>query len=125
MGFATAENILYIFYAGCCGATGIIRMFTAIPAHAFFAILMGYFIGRAKFAPSTHEGLFSGLGLLVAVIFHGIYDYFLFISFIPGIWIWSFVCLFIAFLISGKVIQMLQRISPFNAKKPDVKKKGD
>jgi RsiW-degrading membrane proteinase PrsW (M82 family) len=113
MGFATAENILYIFYAGGGGTTAIVRMFTAIPAHGCFAILLGYFIGRAKFAPTTHEKLFSIVGLLIAVLFHGTYDYFLFISYMPKVWIWSFVSLFVAFLISGKVIQLLQRKSPF------------
>ncbi len=116
MGFATAENLLYVFYADGGGSTAVIRMFTAIPAHAFFAILMGYFVGLARFAPSTHSVLYSIVGLIVAVIFHGTYDAFLFLSFIPGIWIWSFVCLFIAFLISGKLIQLLQRVSPFKKK---------
>lgn len=116
MGFATAENLLYIFYAGGGGSTGVIRMFTAIPAHAFFAILMGYFIGLARFAPTGYSYLYSLAGLITAILFHGTYDSFLFLSFIPGIWIWSFVCLFIAFLISGKLIQLLQRVSPFKKK---------
>ena len=116
MGFATAENLLYVFYAQGGGSTAVVRMFTAIPAHAFFAILMGYFIGLARFAPRSYAFLFSLAGLITAVLFHGTYDSFLFLSFIPGIWIWSFVCLFIAFLISGKLIQLLQKVSPFNSK---------
>jgi RsiW-degrading membrane proteinase PrsW (M82 family) len=115
MGFATAENLLYVFYAHGGGETGIVRMFTAIPAHAFFAIFMGFFVGRAKFAPRVVSHLFSTFGLIVAVLFHGLYDSFLFLSFIPGIWIWSFVTLFVAFLISGKLIQLLQRTSPFKS----------
>lgn len=117
MGFATVENILYIFYAEGGGTTGIIRMFTAIPAHAFFAILMGYFIGLAKYAPMGYSRLFSLLALIVAVLFHGLYDYFLFISFIPKVWIWSFVSLFVAFLFSGKVIYELQKGTLFKSKR--------
>lgn len=117
MGFATIENILYIFYAGGGGTTGIIRMFTAIPAHAFFAILMGYFIGLAKYAPMGYSRIFSFLALFVAVLFHGLYDYFLFISFIPNVWIWSFVSLFVAFIFSGKVIHELQKGKLFQSKK--------
>src|SRR6187549_1762521 len=45
MGFATLENILYIFQSGF--TTGVIRMFTAVPAHATFGALMGYFLGKA------------------------------------------------------------------------------
>jgi RsiW-degrading membrane proteinase PrsW (M82 family) len=47
MGFATIENIIYVFQYGF--ATGILRLFTAVPAHAAFGILMGYFLGKAKF----------------------------------------------------------------------------
>ena len=40
MGFATFENVLYVFENGV--GTAILRMFTAVPAHAMFAVLMGY-----------------------------------------------------------------------------------
>src|SRR5258706_4977673 len=52
MGFATAENIKYILIDAQPGTEyqlGILRMFTAVPAHATFAIVMGYFAGKAKF----------------------------------------------------------------------------
>ena len=47
MGFATTENLYYVLNYG--EATAILRMFTAVPAHALFAVLMGYFLGKAKF----------------------------------------------------------------------------
>src|ERR1700743_1647360 len=50
MGFATVENIEYVGQFGL--ETGVSRFFLAIPAHASFAVLMGYPVGRAKFAPS-------------------------------------------------------------------------
>ena len=82
MGFATVENIEYVRQFGL--ETGVSRFFLAIPAHASFAILMGYFVGRAKFAPSGWSGkkalwlLLKGLG--VAVLFHGSFDFFLFLQ---------------------------------------------
>jgi len=110
MGFATLENVLYVYQYGL--ATGILRMFTAVPAHATFAILMGFFLGKAKF---THRKVFffSVLSLIAAAIFHGSYDYFLFISFIPGIWVGAFVSLAIGFTLSRKAIRLHQQISPF------------
>lgn len=77
MGFATAENIMYVYEYGV--ATGIIRMFLAVPAHATFAIIMGYFMGKAKFSKSKELYLLFA-GLTWAVVFHGSYDYFLFLK---------------------------------------------
>lgn len=110
MGFATAENILYVWNGD--GGTAIIRMFSALPAHAMFAVLMGYWLGKAKF--TQRKGIYySIVALAVATLFHGVYDYFLFISFVPGIWIGSFVSLVIAFVLSTKAIRVHQQASPF------------
>src|SRR6201996_1162217 len=77
MGFATVENIEYVWQFGL--ETGVSRFFLAIPAHAAFAILMGYPVGRAKFSPQHSLSLLlRGLG--VAVLFHGSFDFFLFLQ---------------------------------------------
>lgn len=77
MGFATVENIEYVRQFGL--ETGVSRFFLAIPAHASFAVLMGYPVGRAKFAARHSLGLqLRGLG--VAVLFHGSFDFFLFLQ---------------------------------------------
>ncbi len=110
MGFATFENFLYVFQYGI--ATAVLRMFTAVPAHAMFAVLMGYFLGKAKFTHSR-EVYYSIVALLVATLFHGLYDYFWFISFVPGIWIGAIVSLFVAFVLSRKAIRLHQQASPF------------
>lgn len=109
MGFATVENILYSFSGGF--ETAILRMFTAVPAHATFAIIMGYFIGLAKFKKS--KTLYMIYGLIGAVIFHGAYDFFLFISFIPGLFIGAFISFSIAIYLSLKAIKAHQQNSPF------------
>lgn len=110
MGFATVENILYVFQYGF--TTGVVRLFTAVPAHATFAILMGYFLGLGKF---THrkESMYSLFALLVATGFHGMYDYFLFISFLPGIWTGAFAALIVALILSRRAIKLHQQSSPF------------
>lgn len=73
MGFATAENIVYIADGGL--HTAILRMFTSIPAHAAFAVLMGNYMGRAKFSKRPNTLLF--LSVLVPTIYHGLFDFFL------------------------------------------------
>ena len=77
MGFATAENIMYVYEYGV--ATGVVRMFLAVPAHATFAIIMGYFMGKARFSNKREPYLLIA-GLFWAVVFHGSYDFFLFIK---------------------------------------------
>ncbi len=110
MGFATLENVLYVYQYGL--ATGIMRMFTAVPAHATFAIVMGFFLGKAKFA-HRRVLFYSILALLSASFFHGSYDYFLFISYIPGIWMGAAISLIIGFVLSRNAIRLHQQISPF------------
>jgi RsiW-degrading membrane proteinase PrsW (M82 family) len=92
MGFAIAENIIYVINGG--GGTAIVRMFTAIPAHAVFAVIMGFFIGEAKVFSSS-RGLYSIIALLFATFAHGYYDYFLFLPFIPGLWLQTIISLVI------------------------------
>lgn len=110
MGFATLENILYVYQYGF--ATGIMRMFTAVPAHAAFAVMMGYFLGKAKFIHAK-TFYYSLLALLTATAFHGAYDYFWFISYIPGIWVGAIVSLIVGLILSRKAIQIHQQASPF------------
>ncbi|MCL7754743.1 PrsW family glutamic-type intramembrane protease [Polaribacter sp. Z022] len=109
MGFAALENVLYVFQYGV--STGITRAFTAVPAHATFAILMGYFMGKAKF--SKNRVALNISGLLLATLFHGAYDFFLFINFIPGISIGAFVSLIIGIILSKKAIKKHQERSLF------------
>jgi RsiW-degrading membrane proteinase PrsW (M82 family) len=110
MGFAALENVLYVFQHGV--ETGIARAFTAVPAHATFAVLMGYFMGKAKF--SKNRRALNLLGLLVAIIFHGAYDFFLFINFIPGTIIGAFASLLVGVFLSRKAIKKHQLNSVFN-----------
>ena len=109
MGFACLENVLYVFQYGI--TTGITRAFTAVPAHATFGILMGYFMGKAKFSKNRIQ--LNLIGLLLATLFHGAYDFFLFIDFIPGISIGAFVSLVIGVVLSRKAIQKHQLSSQF------------
>jgi protease PrsW len=110
MGFATIENIIYVFQFGF--ATGILRLFTAVPAHAAFGILMGYFLGRAKFTHRKNLQL-SIAALLTPTLFHGLYDYFWFISYVPGIWTGAIVSLMVSLFLSKKAIRLHQQASPF------------
>ena len=109
MGCATLENVLYVSQGGV--TTAILRMFTAVPAHATFAVLMGYYIGKAKF--HAGQAPWSWVGLIAATAFHGAYDYFWFISFVPGLWLGAIASLVVGIWLSRKAIRLHQEASPF------------
>ena len=81
-GFATVENILYIFGDVNRGwNVGLMRMFLAVPGHACWGVIIGYFMGQAKFKPYWVQrfGLML-IGLLIAILLHGTYDGLLFMQ---------------------------------------------
>jgi protease PrsW len=77
MGFATVENIGYVYQHGI--NTALLRMFLSVPAHGTFAVLMGYFVGKAKFIPEKRF-YYLFLGVFWATFFHGTFDFFLFLQ---------------------------------------------
>ena len=109
MGFAAVENIMYVIQGGM--EVALLRAFTAIPAHATFGIIMGYYMGKAKF--SNQRMKWNLIGLALAILFHGAYDFFLFIGFIPGISIGAFISLIIGIILSKRAIKAHQEISHF------------
>lgn len=112
MGFAATENLMYVFQGGM--EVALLRAFTAIPAHATFAIIMGYYMGKAKF--SKNRTILNLTGFFLAAFFHGTYDFFLFVDFIPGIWIGAFASLIIGIFLSRRAIIKHQSISYYKPK---------
>ncbi len=79
LGFASIENIFYVLPQGL--STGILRMFTAVPLHAMCGVMMGFYIGLAKFTadPKKAKG-YLVIAVLAPTIAHGLYDYFLMVD---------------------------------------------
>ncbi|MDO5438872.1 MAG: PrsW family glutamic-type intramembrane protease [Erysipelotrichaceae bacterium] len=77
LGFATAENVLYVTSNGMGNA--VMRALTAIPGHCIFGIYMGTYYGWAKMYDRRgmngrrNYELFKALA--VPTLLHGIYDY--------------------------------------------------
>ncbi|NVO02275.1 MAG: PrsW family intramembrane metalloprotease [Bacteroidetes bacterium] len=113
MGFATAENVMYVLDGGF--GVGILRMLTAVPAHACFAVFMGYFVGMAKF--KKHKFIYLALGLITAVVAHGFYDFFLLQEEYDSMKLFALVVLSISIFISIKAILSHRKASPFKDKK--------
>jgi len=116
MGFATLENIAYTIDYGA--ATGVLRMFTAVPAHAAFGVIMGYFLGLAKFN-TERSNTYLAYALFVPAILHAAYDFPLLLAEDSLAWIGRYkligalISLLIAILLSRRAIKIHQYNSPF------------
>jgi RsiW-degrading membrane proteinase PrsW (M82 family) len=92
LGFATLENLFYVlngaFKWGILGTLGVgaLRAILSVPAHAFFGVIMGYYLGLAKFCQDdkTRHGLMVR-ALVYPVIAHGLFDFFIFSQTIIGV----------------------------------------
>lgn len=93
LGFACLENISYVISNGI--GTGILRAVTSVPGHTCFGIIMGYYLCYTKFHEIRNNKSYKKynyLSLLLPVLSHTLYDYFLFTGLI-GIWIISYIIL--------------------------------
>ncbi len=94
LGFAAVENVLYVMDGGA--EVAMARAITAVPVHALFGVMMGYYLAIAKFSPQKRKGnLWKAL--FIPVLFHGFYDFilmtgynwliFIFVPFVIYLWI--------------------------------------
>ena len=76
LGFAAIENVGYVYSGGL--STALMRMFTAVPGHTCFAVFMGYFYSKAKYASITGNKAdykkYNALSMIIPIIVHGVYD---------------------------------------------------
>ena len=113
MGFATLENVFYAIQFGL--PTTAVRAFTAVPAHAVFATMMGYFVGKARFYPDKRQKMLLW-GWLVPVVVHGIYDFFIMQEVYDGLILLAVVTLIISLYFAFRLIREEQEESPFRPK---------
>ncbi|KIL75155.1 glutamic-type intramembrane protease PrsW [Bacillus badius] len=78
LGFATAENILYLLAYGVEHA--FLRALLPVSSHALFGVLMGFYFGKAKFSRDGKKKRRLWISLAIPFFLHGLYDYILFIE---------------------------------------------
>lgn len=110
MGFATTENVLYALEYGL--GTTILRAFTAVPAHAVFAIIMGYFFGKAKFQQEKRKPYLL-IGLALATAAHSVYDFLLLQRIYEWLVVLAVVFIWLAIYFEQDLIKDHQDHSPF------------
>jgi RsiW-degrading membrane proteinase PrsW (M82 family) len=77
LGFATLENILYVFDGGI--GTAILRAILSVPGHAIDGVFMGSYYGLAKLCEGRGDqqgrGRYLRRSLLVPTLMHSFYDF--------------------------------------------------
>nr|WP_263325885.1 glutamic-type intramembrane protease PrsW [Neobacillus sp. Marseille-Q6967] len=74
LGFATVENIFYLIANGIEYA--VARALLPVSSHALFGVIMGFYIGKAKFTDEK-KAKWVVISLALPFILHGLYDYIL------------------------------------------------
>ncbi|WP_416144758.1 glutamic-type intramembrane protease PrsW [Planococcus koreensis] len=78
LGFATIENILYLFEFGM--QTAFLRAFLPVSSHALFGVVMGFYLGKAKFSTGKSGRKWLGVALLGSLILHLAYNAILYLN---------------------------------------------
>jgi RsiW-degrading membrane proteinase PrsW (M82 family) len=118
LGFAAVENVLYVFSGGY--SVGLVRAITAVPAHALFGIVMGFYFGVARFSDRLRK-YYILMAFILPFLFHGFYDFmlmgktpFLLMAFIPVV---------IYFWVTG--FRKMNKLSEASVFRPSAKNQGD
>lgn len=92
LGFATLENIFYALFNSMSFSNLLIRALLPVSGHALFGVMMGYYLGKAKFEPNKKR-MYLMLALFIPIFWHGLFDYILMIS--TTYWMWIMIPLMI------------------------------
>ena len=77
LGYAAYENIDYVLHVGEFAPSfdmALTRALSAVPAHALFGIVMGFFVAKSIFE-KKHNYIYLILAILIPVAMHGSYNY--------------------------------------------------
>jgi RsiW-degrading membrane proteinase PrsW (M82 family) len=110
LGFATLENVFYAFLGATSFSALLFRAFLPVSGHALFGVMMGYYLGRAKFVPGKAR-LYLILSLALPIGWHGLFDFILLQ--VKSHWLWLMVPL-MAYL----WIRSLGRVQRANNRSP-------
>ena len=100
LGFATLENVMYAIFSPATFGTLLMRALLPVSGHALFGIMMGYWVGKAKFATNKRRrNLYLIISLSLPILLHGLYDWIMItmqtswmygiIPFMFLLWVWG------------------------------------
>ncbi|MGP0578316.1 glutamic-type intramembrane protease PrsW [Paenibacillus peoriae] len=120
LGFATVENLLYAWAGHASISMMLMRSLLPVSGHAMFGVMMGYYMGKAKFSEGLRSKYMLLLSLVLPWFWHGVYD--LILTKFSHDWIWIIIPL-MAFLWYGGMakISRANNRSPFRLLKREEK----
>lgn len=84
LGVAAVENIIYLMKEQfeATFELGLTRGLISIPAHIMFAITMGYYISKYKFAKDNNKKIkYLFYAVIIPILLHGVFDFILMIGY--------------------------------------------
>lgn len=111
LGFATLENIFYAWFEQTSFQQLLVRALLPVSGHALFGVMMGYYMGKAKFTEGSKSRRYLWLSLLFPIIWHGLFDYILLMF--KSYWIWLIMPFMIVLWGRG-----LRKVNRANARSP-------
>lgn len=75
LGFATMENVFYLLALGVEQA--FFRALLPVSSHALFGVIMGYYLGKAKFSKKGKRERLKLMSFLIPWVLHGVFNYIL------------------------------------------------
>lgn len=103
LGFASLENILVVFTEGQNAV--FLRFATATLMHALASGIVGYYLGKVKFGKEKDSSLIYQ-GLIIAIIFHGLYNLIVTFSQSWALVLVSILLVFMYFVLSKKIKEL-------------------
>lgn len=110
LGYATLENVFYAFLNASSFSALLFRALLPVSGHALFGVIMGYYLGKAKFA-SRRTRTFLCASLALPIFWHGLFDYILLVM--KTYWLWIMIPL-MAYL----WVRTLWKVDRANARSP-------
>ena len=103
MGFAAFETVVYATMLPWEAMAA--RSALAVPAHTAFAMIAGYFLGRARTRPDGGDRTrLIALGLVWAVVAHGLYDWFIFNPYAEWVMLLAVVVLVVSWAVALRLV---------------------
>lgn len=111
LGFATVENVIYALMNSFSFSALLFRALLPVSGHALFAVLMGHYMGKAKFGDPRLKTRLLFKSLWIPIFWHGTFDYILMQT--NSYWLWLIVPLMVFLWIRG-----IGSVNSANAKSP-------